>query len=425
MTYKEVEEYLFNSFADFQKYGQSALIYDLSNIKKLCDALGNPQDSIKTIHVAGTNGKGSSSHMLASILQEAGYKTGLYTSPHLVSYTERIKINGNPVDEKAITEFVNQNLDTLNNGKFSFFEITTAMAFSFFAKEKVDVAVIEVGLGGRLDATNIIIPELSIITNISFDHVQILGNTIDAIAREKAGIIKANVPVIVSEFTEKTQKIFLEIANDLDSDIFFASKLFDIAPNEDQSYHCIDKISKTEFRVFLDLKGKYQQKNLAGVLTATKVLTDHGWKIKPDHILDGLLNIKKNTQLKGRWQVLNQKPLIICDTAHNEAGITELVSQSLELKKPLHLVLNFTKEKEASKILSLLPETAQLYFVDSQNPRMRTAAELHKSVIFLGINSKTFGNINEAIKSLKESVPEDEAIIIFGSNFIIAEIENL
>jgi dihydrofolate synthase / folylpolyglutamate synthase len=424
MNYTEAENFLFNSFADFQKYGQSALIYDLSNINRLCKALDNPQSRFRSIHVAGTNGKGSTSHMLASILQEAGYKVGLYTSPHLKKYTERIKINGEDVGEAYVTDFVSENYEVLSSGKYSFFEITTAMAFDYFAKEKVDIAVIEVGLGGRLDATNIIIPELAIITNISFDHVAILGDTLEKIAYEKAGIIKKDVPVVVSEYTEESHNVFCYKAIELDTDIYFASKLFDIKATG-TSYICTDRMSKQSFEVFLGLKGNYQEKNLGGVLCTVKILNELGWKIKPKHLLDGLVKVKPNTKLKGRWQVLHEKPLIICDTAHNEAGIKALMLQCEALNRPLHFVMNFTKEKEIGKLISMLPADASLYFCDVNNPRMRTASEIQRSIIFLGLTSQIYTNVNEAIEQLKKTVPENEAIIIFGSNFLISEIDIL
>ncbi|HTF80259.1 MAG TPA: folylpolyglutamate synthase/dihydrofolate synthase family protein [Cytophagales bacterium] len=424
MQYAEVESFLFNSFADFQKYGQSALIYDLSNIKKLCRALGNPQDGFKSIHVAGTNGKGSSSHMLASVLQESGYKVGLYTSPHLRRYTERIKVNGSEVEEAYVTDFVNEYIELLSSGKFSFFEITTAMAFHYFAKEKVDVAVIEVGLGGRLDATNIINPILCIITNISFDHVAILGDTIEKIANEKAGIIKKDVPIVVSEYTEESHNVFCYRAIEVDTDIYFASKLYDIK-NQGATYLCIDKMSKLEFEVILGIRSTFQEKNLCGILCAVKILNQQGWNIKPDHLLEGLAKVRTNTNLKGRWQVLYEKPLVVCDTAHNEAGIKELMHQCQSLNKRLHFIMNFTKEKELSKLIGLLPQEASLHFCNVNNQRMRTASEIQRSIIFLGMPSQVHDNVNVAIATLRSTVPAEDAIIIFGSNFLIAEIENL
>lgn len=424
MNYAEVEHFLFNSFADFQKYGQSALIYDLSNIKKLCRALGNPQDRFKSIHVAGTNGKGSTSHMLASVLQEAGYKVGLYTSPHLKRYTERIKINGIEVDQAYIADFVNEHYEVLNADKYSFFEITTAMSFDFFMQQKVDIAVIEVGLGGRLDATNIIYPELSIITNISFDHMAILGDTLEKIAHEKAGIIKRDVPVVVSEYTEESHNVFCYRAIEVDTDIYFASKLYDITYTGN-SYRCEDRMSKQCFEVLLGLRGNYQEKNLGGVLCAVKLLKEMGWKIAPEHLMEGLLYVKKNTGFKGRWQILNEKPLVVCDTAHNEAGIKELMLQCKSLNKTLHFLMNFTKEKELSKVLELLLPEANLYFCDVPNPRMRSASEIRRSIIFLGLSSEIYDDVNQAIAHLKETVSPNDAIIVFGSNFLVAEIENL
>lgn len=424
MNYQEVENFLFNSFADFQKYGQSALIYDLSNISHLCEALGNPQSSFKSIHIAGTNGKGSTSHMMASVLQEAGYKVGLYTSPHLKSYTERIKINGVEINKDFIVEFVSNNFDLLNSGKYSFFEITTVLSFVYFAKQNIDIAVVEVGLGGRLDATNIIVPVLSIITNIALDHTQILGNTINEIAKEKAGIIKHQVPVVINEYTEETHSVFSEKADAEDADIFFASKLFDLKIDEN-SIIVTDRLLKQSFEIILDLKGQYQLKNVLGVIQSVKVLNNLGFKIKPEYMLEGLSKVKINTNLKGRWQILQNKPLIVCDTAHNEAGLKELISQIVHLDKPTKFIVNFSKEKELSKLVELFPVDAQYFTCEVDNPRMRTAVEIRKAFASIGISAQIFQNVNQAIKEVSTNCREDAIVMILGSNFLIAEIENL
>lgn len=424
MNYNEVEDFLFNSFADFQKYGQSALIYDLTNILHLCEQLGKPYLNFKSIHIAGTNGKGSSSHMLASILQEAGYKTGLYTSPHLKSYTERIKINGIDIPREYVTQFVNTHFSLLNSGKYSFFEITTALSFAYFSDNKVDVAVVEVGLGGRLDATNVLKPVVSLITNIGYDHVAILGNTLEQIASEKAGIIKADTPVVVSEFQPECFKVFAHKAHELDADISFASKLFDVEDSKG-TIEVWDKLSQQKFEVILDLKGSYQLKNLPGVLQVVKILRENHFKISVNQVLEGLMNVKKNTHLKGRWQILNQKPFIVCDTAHNEAGLVEILSQIQSLQMPTTFLVSFTKEKELGKLIDLFPKHATYNTCTVNNARMRSALEVRKAFASVGIVMNMYEHVNAAIADFKNKASENELLVVLGSNFLIAEIDNL
>ena len=335
MTYIETVNWMFSQLPMFQRQGQKAFKKDLTNSLALAKHLKNPQDKFKSIHVAGTNGKGSSSHMLASILQEAGYIVGLYTSPHLKDFRERIKINGKEVSKQFVVGFINRNKAFLETQKLSFFEMTVGMAFDYFAKQKVDIAIIEVGLGGRLDSTNIITPEVSLITNIGLDHVQFLGNTLELIAKEKAGIIKPSIPVVISETQTETQPIFKTIAKENRSQIVYA----DQAKNESYS---------------TDLKGSYQSKNVNGVLESVKILQQKSFKISNLDIEKGLLNSIKNTGLKGRWQVLQVAPKVICDTAHNKEGLALAIKQLLkEDFESLHIVFGVVNDKDLELILPI------------------------------------------------------------------------
>lgn len=399
---------MYKALPMFQRVGQAAFKKDLTNTIKLCDALDNPQNKFKSIHIAGTNGKGSTSHMIASVLQTAGYKVGLYTSPHLKSFTERIRINGQEVEQDYVTRFVEGNQRLIEEVKPSFFEMTVAMAFDYFARQKVDVAVIEVGLGGRLDSTNIITPELSVITNIGFDHMEMLGDTLPKIAFEKAGIIKLGVPVVVTEKHVETAEVFKVVAADRKAELTFAEDLkFDEIP-------------------LTDLQGLYQVKNIKGVLTALKILNDNGWKLSSESIILGLGNVQANTGLKGRWQQLNIHPLTICDTGHNKEAFEYIVNQvSTCLYKNLYMVLGFVREKDLNPILSMLPEHAHLVFCEPRIPRGLLLEELRVKTQHMKQKRNYIQDVNEAIKFAKAQANAEDMIFIGGSTFVVAEIEEL
>ena len=405
MNYQETTNWMFEQLPMYQNQGASAYKEDLTNALLLAKHLGNPEGKIKCIHVAGTNGKGSTSHFLASILQEAGYKVGLYTSPHLKDFRERIKINGIEITEEAVCDFITKNKPFLENHSLSFFEMTVGLAFEYFANEEVDFAIIEVGLGGRLDATNIITPLVSVITNIGLDHVQFLGNTEEAIAREKAGIIKAKIPVVIGEYTLETQPVFLNIAKKKEATIYFAS---DLITNTFPS----------------DLKGNYQEANKKTVLQTIAVLrSKYGYPISEATIQTAFLNTVKNTGLQGRWQQIQSSPMVICDTAHNKHGL-EITLKQLQ-KQPFHklrLVIGFVNDKNLDEILPLFPKNAIYYFCKPNNSRgMNAEITLEKATSF-GLHGKVFHSVSEAYnQALHDAAPED-VIYIGGSTFVVAEI---
>jgi len=423
--YQQALDYLYANLPIFQRVGAVAYKKDLTNTIALCEVLGNPQRSFKTIHVAGTNGKGSTSHMLASILQSSGYKTGLYTSPHLKDFTERIKIDGKPVSQQFVVEFVNKIKPHIERIKPSFFEITVAMAFDYFAKQKIDLAVIEVGLGGRLDSTNVITPLVSVITNISYDHKDLLGDTLEKIGEEKAGIIKAGVPVVVSERQVEVEAVFLKKAKECGSEIYFAEDYYTVTECENK----LDIIKdKNQFinQLSLPLKGAYQVKNLAGVLKAVDLIKAFGFDITFKSLVKGLENCADQTGLKGRWQKLGENPLIICDTGHNEAGVREVVKQlSQQEFTTLHMVWGMVKDKEVDEILKLLPVKAKYYFCQAKIPRALDVVVLQEKARQLGLSGEVIPDVNEALYQARQSAAPDDFIFIGGSTFVVAEIENL
>lgn len=428
MNYQETLEYLFSALPMYQRVGASAFKKDLSNTKKLCDHLGNPERKFKTIHIAGTNGKGSSSHMLASIFQEAGYKTGLYTSPHLKSFTERIRINGAEIDEDSVVSFVEKNKDFLDELKPSFFEMTVALAFWFFAKQKVDIAIVEVGMGGRFDSTNVIAPEISLITNIGWDHMQFLGDTLPLIAGEKAGIIKERVPVVISQTQEETKDVFIQKAKALDSSIHFGDLIYKVSKMVEEKGRAIYRIEQNGLSqsLSLDLLGDYQESNLPGVLEVVSEMKDMGWNISDSSIEKGLSNVIRNTSLKGRWQILEHSPIVICDTAHNQAGIELVVKQinSYSFSK-LWIILGMVKDKNISTILSFFPKEATFIFCQADLPRALPAKELAELGNIEGIKSEVIPNVNDAIAFAKRNAGKNDLIFVGGSTFVVAEIENL
>jgi dihydrofolate synthase / folylpolyglutamate synthase len=430
MTYQEVLDYLYQQLPMFQRIGNAAFKKSLDNIITLCDALGNPQHNYKTVHVAGTNGKGSSSHMLAAVLQEAGYKTGLYTSPHLKSFTERVRVNGAELSQQYLIDFVANYKSLFEEVQPSFFEMTVALAFKYFADEKVDVAVIEVGLGGRLDSTNIITPEASLITNIGFDHQNLLGNTLQEIAGEKAGIIKPGVPATISLKQPDLENVFREKAAAVNAPLYFATDNYSV---ELKSY----TLEQQVFDVYkhgelylpelqLDLSGIYQRYNLPGVLQTIALLTERGFSISEEAIRNGLANAKQLTGLKGRWQVLNYSPLTICDTGHNADGINQILTQLHSLQpKQVHFVFGAVNDKDVTTILEMLPKNYSYYFCQATIPRALPVAELQQKADLVGLKGKSYPTVAEAVKTAKENAAPDEVIFIGGSTFVVAEIEEL
>jgi dihydrofolate synthase/folylpolyglutamate synthase len=425
--YQKTLNFLYANLPMFQRIGPAALKPDLSNTIALCQSLGNPQTKFKSIHVAGTNGKGSTSHMLASILQSSGYKTGLYTSPHLKSFTERIKINGREIHEEFIIRFVNIIRPQIELLKPSFFEITVALAFDYFAQEKIDVAVIEVGLGGRLDSTNVITPELSVITNIGWDHTDILGDTLAKIATEKAGIIKHKVPVVISERQHEVEHIFKEKSIEANSPISFATDRFNAVTSDNAgTLDVFENREKFLKNLTLPLQGSYQHKNVLGVLAAVKVLNESGWKIPHQAIRKGLESVVEQTGLKGRWQILGRRPLIVCDTGHNLDGIKEVVRQIQRYAYTrLYVVLGMVKGKDVSSILKLLPKKAYYFFCQPDIPRALDAAMLFEHARALDLKGEIILNVNKAISQAKGQAAEGDMIFIGGSTFVVAEIDNL
>jgi dihydrofolate synthase/folylpolyglutamate synthase len=432
MTYQETLEYLFNSLPMFQRVGASAFKSDLSNTIALCAHLGNPEQKFKSIHVAGTNGKGSTSHTLAAILQAAGYRTGLYTSPHLKSFTERIRINGSEISEEAVVQFVAENKDYLDELKPSFFEMTVGMAFWYFAQQKVDIAVIEVGMGGRLDSTNVINPELSIITNIGYDHMQFLGETLPKIAGEKAGIIKPEVPVIISQTQEETTEIFLAKAKEVNAPIVFADSRFVINRLGEKrkgeallaAFEVSSDSKKAKFE--FGLLGNYQKYNLPGILQGVDELRNQGWEISENALSQGLAGVSVLTGLKGRWQILGENPIVIADTGHNEPGILEILAQ-LETYSfhSLWMVIGMVQDKDISKILALLPKEAKYVFCNAQIPRALAAESLAEKAFEFELKGEIIPDVNDALNFARKNAGPDDLIFVGGSTFVVAEIDEL
>ena len=393
---------MFAQLPVYQHKGKVAFNEKLDNILKFSAHLKTPETKFKSIHVAGTNGKGSSSHMLASILQEAGYNVGLYTSPHLKDFRERISINGNKIGKKQVVSFIKENNTFLLENKLSFFEMTVGMAFDYFAQKEVDIAIVEVGLGGRLDSTNIITPEVSLITNIGMDHLDMLGDTLNKIASEKAGIIKANVPVVISEYQDEIAESFESIAKTKNSKIIFADQV-------------IDKNYKTS------LQGNYQSKNIKGVVAVLQELKN--FKVKKRHIKRGLKKVVKNTGLLGRWQILNKKPMIVCDTAHNKEGLTYVIQQ-LEQQKcnQLHIVIGFVKDKDLDIILPLFPKNAYYYFCRPNIIRGLEVGVLVEKANDHGLLGEAYDSVHEALKAARKRASKSDFIFVGGSNFTVAEV---
>ena len=424
MNYQETLNYLYNSAPLFQNIGQGAYKEGLENTLKLDEYFKSPHKKFKTIHIAGTNGKGSCSHTIASILQSAGYKTGLYTSPHLIDFSERIRVNGKPIDQQFVVDFVREHKHFFEPLHPSFFELTTAMAFLYFAEQQVDVAVIEVGLGGRLDCTNIITPDLSVITNISFDHIQFLGNTLADIAREKAGIIKHNIPVVIGETTEETLPIFQNKANSENADIRFAEKENHIL-NAERDTSTGGYIYQTDR--YKDLKGELgglcQTKNTNTILTAIEVLLEKGYKISENDIRKGFGNVCELTGLMGRWQKIESNPTIICDTGHNIGGIKYIAEQLSEMEYTnLHIIMGMVNDKDINGVLELLPKNAIYYFTQASVKRALPAEEVKRLANIHGLSGKSYPSVETALEEAKKKAEKNDLIFIGGSSFIVADL---
>ena len=438
MNYKQTLYYLYASLPMFQRIGAAAYKANLDNTHALCDLLNHPENSFKSIHIAGTNGKGSTSHMLASVLQAAGYKTGLYTSPHLKDFRERIRINGKMISRNYVCGFVEDYKDAFEKIQPSFFEWTVALAFDYFRKQEVDVAIIETGLGGRLDSTNVITPLLSIITNISYDHTQLLGNTLSLIAKEKAGIIKKNRWVVIGETHPETEDVFLKKAKGNDSPIFFADQELQVKKRENENvvseFMHVDVKIKYKWLNFsfnnqnaisnlkMDLTGTYQLKNVATVLMALTLLHKH-LPFTEEDVRKGLSAVKQSTGLMGRWQILSHKPLAIADTAHNQDGIKMVLQQIKRIPyKHLHFVLGMVNDKAIDKVLSLLPKRATYYFCKAAIPRALEADELAKQAVQYKLKGAVYTSVKKAFNAAKKNANRKDLVLVCGSNFTVAEV---
>jgi dihydrofolate synthase / folylpolyglutamate synthase len=429
MTYKETLDFLYSQLPAFTRIGAAAYKADLDNIQKLCSALGNPEKSLKVVHVAGTNGKGSSSHYLASILQESGYKTGLFTSPHLKDFRERFRVNGKMMSRSFVVSFVEQHKAVFEAIKPSFFEMTVALAFEWFKVKKVDIAVIETGLGGRLDSTNVVVPELSLITNIDFDHTDLLGDTLEKIAFEKAGIIKHKVPVVVSEFHSESAQVFTRKAKEVAADIWFASEEVNWQStelrtcNERLYLHLEGSVAGKSIELNSPLTGGYQKQNLKGVYLSALTLQKLGWKISEASIIQGIGKVIENTHLMGRWQQLGSKPDIYCDTGHNTAGIKEVLNQlEHHPHKQLRIVFGMVKDKAIEQVLELMPQTAIYYFCKADLFRALDAEILMEKAASYKLYGKSYKSVRFALKAAKKDSSEHDLIWVGGSTFVVAEV---
>jgi dihydrofolate synthase/folylpolyglutamate synthase len=427
--YQATLDYLYLHLPMYQRIGAVAYKEDLTNTIALCNALGNPQTKFKSVHVAGTNGKGSSSHLIAAVLQSAGYKTGLYTSPHLKEFTERIRIDGQDVSHEFVVDFVKQIKGIISTVQPSFFETTVAMAFDYFASQKVDIAVIEVGLGGRLDSTNVITPLVSLITNIGYDHMDLLGKTLPEIASQKAGIIKPLIPVVISERQKEVESVFIEKAREEKSPIFFSTDYYQLKEkprSEDRVYDVYRGGELVFENLECQLKGFYQNRNIPGVLMTLDKLKEQGFSISDEAIRTGLSQVVSLTGLKGRWQKIGDRPLMICDTGHNADGIRAVVEQlQATPHEKLHVILGTVNDKDIRGILELFPKEAFYYFCQAKIPRALPAGELAVQAMAVGLQGIVIGDVNEAIRSAKASASADDLIFIGGSTFVVAEVDNL
>ncbi len=421
LSYAETIQFLYDRLPVFHQIGGPAYKPGLDNTIRLMNALKNPQNQYRTIHVAGTNGKGSVSHLLAAVLQQAGYKVGLYTSPHLVDFGERIRVNGEMIEQQYVVDFVELHKNLFNEIEPSFFEATMAMAFDYFSSANIDVAVIEVGLGGRLDSTNIIKPELSVITNISFDHVGFLGDTFEKIAFEKAGIIKPNTPVVIGESLHETRPVFEAKAREEKSAIYFTEDLISVRfRNYESGKMRIETSDNKEF--VIGLSGNYQLKNIATTLIAIEQLRKLNFKISESHLHQGLENVVEITGFQGRWQVLSQNPTIVADTGHNVGGI-QFVTEQLKSQnyKTLHIIIGMVNDKDISSVLALFPVNAQYYFTQANISRALPANELMQKATVFGLSGNFYSTVKQAVDAALENSETDDFIFIGGSNFVVGE----
>lgn len=426
MTYAETLDFMYSHLPMYQRIGAPAFKKNLDNTLAFCAHIGNPERSIPMLHVAGTNGKGSSSHTLAAILQAAGYKTGLYTSPHLKDFSERIRVNGVPIDPESVRTFIAKHRDFILALKPSFFEMTVAMSFDYFARQQVDIAVIEVGLGGRLDSTNVITPLLSLITNIGWDHMDMLGDTLPKIAAEKAGIIKPGVPVVISEEQPEVRDVFVQKATETASSIFFASRRYEAQPGEAAGAYDLLRDGKPWLTgVQPELKGIYQRQNLPGVLQTIELLPK-AWPVPETAIRQGIEQVVQLTGLKGRWQKLADTPATYCDVGHNEDGIRTVLEQLATMRyRQLHIVLGMVKEKDIRKILRMLPKDAQYYFCQPAIPRGLDVSQLGAQAQEEGLRGGMHASVEAAIAAAQAAAAPDDLIYIGGSTFVVAEIPHL
>lgn len=426
-TYQQTVSYLYEQLPMFTRIGAAAFKKDLTNTIKLCEHLGNPQEKFLSIHVAGTNGKGSVCHMLAAMFQAAGYRTGLYTSPHLIDFRERIRIDGAPISQEWVVDFVAKHQAQIEDIEPSFFEITVGMAFAAFAEHEVDVAIIETGMGGRLDSTNIINPILSVITNIGYDHMDFLGETLAEIAGEKAGIIKQGVPVVIGEQHVETERVFFEHSVNKQSVLYHAESMWDMVRTNStlkyQVFKAIHRARRDMQNITTDLLGDYQATNIKTVLAVREVLISSGKADLPLEVsLSALSKVKKLTGLRGRWDVLQEEPLIIADVAHNPAGLSGTVKQWQNVTaSSKHIVTGFVKDKDITKALSLLPKDNIYYFCNADIPRALPASLLQKQAIEAGLNGDIYASVADAIKAAKEALTKDDALLITGSVFVVGE----
>jgi dihydrofolate synthase/folylpolyglutamate synthase len=451
MTYQETLDYLFNSLPMYHRIGQAAYKADITNTVNLMQHLGNPEKKFRSIHVAGTNGKGSVSHMLASVLMQAGYKVGLYTSPHLIDFRERIRINGQMIPQQCVTDFVEQHRDFMQSLQLSFFEMTVGLAFDYFAAEQVDVAVVEVGMGGRLDSTNVIMPDLCVITNIGFDHTQFLGDTLPKIAAEKAGIIKPHVPVVIGETHPETKPVFEQKATEQQSPIYFADEHYHIVPIIEptsltdeltfpmldfnvESLKCVSRplfrgvaegrgmYSKSQFSS--PLTGSYQLKNLATLFQALELLPSVGYTIAEQHIRDGIARVVQDTGLHGRWEKMDENPLTICETAHNADGVRAMLQKLSEIPyRHLHLIYGCVNDKDFRSILRMLPhERTTYYYSQPSVPRALPVEQLAEAATELGMAGEAFPQVGDAIaKARSQADPQHDLVLVTGSIFLVAD----
>ena len=427
MTYQQTLDYLFARLPMYQRVGAAAYKADLVNTIKIAEVLGKPHQKLKCIHIAGTNGKGSSSHMLAAIMQQCGYKTGLYTSPHLTDFRERIKINGKMIPKNHVIDFVQKYKEPFEEISPSFFEWTVGLALDYFATEEVDVAIIEVGLGGRLDSTNIITPHASLITNISLDHMNLLGDTLEKISKEKAGIIKPRVPVVISQYQSETAPVFNSMAKEQKAQIEYADKNYKILKHTITKGHMqvdvLNKKTETTRHYELDLTGIYQLKNLLGVLNVLDFIEEAGFLIEPDHVARALKNVCGITGLRGRWQKVGEKPLMICDTGHNEDGVKQIIEnlKSLEYTH-LHIVFGAVNDKDISSLLALVPKDATYYFVKADIPRALDENELMLQSQKFKLKGKAYKTVEAGLNAAKKAAKKTDLIFIGGSTFVVGDV---